>query len=363
MPQSTLSCISTARRSSSANRAPASIAPHRGVPTSERGRKRSIEPGKVLRPPCALIAFGLALLLLPGISRSAEPDCRFLVDDFNQAVDGGLDTEAQVLIDRIATSAGCGSYQVPAQRRLAALRLNVAQALMARGRPSDEYDHLLTTAELPEVLWQASATLGEVRFGERRFAEAARAYDRAIEIIKNESRTPVAPSRFEIEGLIERAAQARLLSANGLATNGSAQFVQAARDQRDGSVGGFYSGSVRGILPRAIPVPITFEYRKADLTGVGEQAARELVDVLKQQQPARVVLVGHTDIRGTAEFNMRLSRERAETIAAFLRQNGLDVAIDTVGKGAAEPVHLSDTSGLTQEDIYALDRRVEWQRQ
>jgi len=312
----------------------------------------------------ALVTVALTLTFAPGPARSAEADdCKTLIDDFNQAVDMGLDVKAQGLIDRIATSAACGAYQIPAQRRLAALRLNVAQTLMARGRPSMDYEHLLAAAEAPEVLWQASATLGEVRFGERHFAEAAQVYDRAIEIIKNETRTPTAPSQFEIESLVERAAQARLLSANGLAANGSAEFVQAAKDQRDGSIGGFYSRSVRGIQPRAIPVPITFEYRKADLTNVGGQAARELIDVLRQQRPSRIILVGHTDVRGTAEFNMKLSRERAETVAAFVRQNGLDIAVETIGKGASEPMRVSDTSGLTQEDIYALNRRVEWQRQ
>jgi hypothetical protein len=70
---------------------------------------------------------------------------------------------------------------------------------MARGRPISEYERLLTTAETPEVLWQASATLGEVRFGERRFAEAAEAYDRAIAIVKDETLTPTQPEKFEIE--------------------------------------------------------------------------------------------------------------------------------------------------------------------
>jgi outer membrane protein OmpA-like peptidoglycan-associated protein len=306
----------------------------------------------------------IALMIGLGFSRpAAAQDCKPLIDDFNRIVDAGLDTEAQVLVDRIATSAECGSYQIAVQRRLAALRLNAAQTLMARGRPPVDYDRLLIAAETPEVLWQASAMLADVRFGERRFAAAAQAYDRAIEIVKNETLTPSPPSKFEIEGLLERAAQARLLSANGLAVDGSAKFVQAAKDQRDGSVGGLYSRSVRGIIPRAIPVPITFEYRKASLTNIGEEAARELVDVLKQQRPSRVVLVGHTDVRGTAEFNLKLSRERAETIAAFVRQNGLEVAVETVGKGANEPMRVSDTSGLSQEDIYALNRRVEWQRQ
>ena len=76
------------------------------------------------------------------------------------------------------------------QRRLAAQRLSVVQLMMARGRPFADYDRLLLAAQSPEVLWQASATVGEVRFGERRFVEAAQAYDLAIEIIKNESLTP-----------------------------------------------------------------------------------------------------------------------------------------------------------------------------
>jgi outer membrane protein OmpA-like peptidoglycan-associated protein len=311
--------------------------------------------------PVILPALALFISLAASHPAGAE-DCKPLVDDFNRAVDAGLDAHAQVLVDKIATSAECGRYQIPAQRRLAALRLNAAQALMARGRPAGDYDRLLQAAESPEVLWQASATLAEVRFGERRFGDAAQAYDRAIEIVKNETLTPTAPSQFEIEGLVERAAQARLLAANGLAADGTRKFVQAAKDQRDGSVGGFYSRSVRGILPRALPVPITFEYRKATLTSIGEEAARELLDVLKQQHPSRVLLVGHTDVRGTAEFNMKLSRERAETIAAFVRQHGLHLEVETIGKGSNEPMRVSDTSGLSQEDIFALNRRVEWRR-
>ncbi len=292
-------------------------------------------------------------------ARSA--DCTEVIDGFNRAVDAGREREAQQLIDRIAQDAQCGRFQVAAQRRLAALRLAAVQSLLARGRPYAEFDRLLTEAERPEVLWQASATLGEVRFGERRFEQAAMAFDRAIEIMKNETRTPAAPSKFEIEGLIDRAAQARLLAANVGGTD-KGSFVRTARDQRDGKLGGIYSPSVRGIVPRAIPVPITFEYAKTTFTDVGSEAARELLSAIKEQLPDRIMLVGHTDVRGSAETNMKLSNARAEAVAAFLRENGINVVIDTDGKGASEPIRLHDTSGLTQEDIYALNRRVEWRR-
>jgi outer membrane protein OmpA-like peptidoglycan-associated protein len=312
-----------------------------------------------LRSGLAAAIIGTSVLPAAG---SAER-CQSLISEFNQLVDTGTENEAQQLIDKIATSAECGRYQVPAQRRLAALRLKSAQSLMARGRPVADYEYLLIAADAPEVLWQAAATLGEVRFGERQFAQSAQAYDRAIEIVKNETLTPVAPSKYDIDGLIERAGQTRLLAASGAESGGTVKFVKTAKDQRDGTIGGLYSRSVRGIVPRAIPVPITFEYRTTAFSGVGQDAAHELLDALKEQLPSRIVLVGHTDVRGTAEFNLKLSHERADAVASFLQQNGISVPIETDGKGANEPMHLSDTSGLSQEDIYALNRRVEWLRQ
>ena len=202
-----------------------------------------------------------------------------------------------------------------------------------------------------------------MRFGERRFADAAIAFDRAIEIMRNESLTPTAPSKFEVDGLVERSAQSRLLAANLRSGDEGGGFVRTARNQRDGKLGGVYAPSVRGIVPRALPVPITFEYRKASFTSVGEQAARELATAVREQQAQRVVLVGHTDVRGEPEFNVRLSVDRAEAVANFLRDNGVNIPVETIGKGATEPMQLTDTSGLTQDDIYALNRRVEWRRE
>jgi outer membrane protein OmpA-like peptidoglycan-associated protein len=314
-------------------------------------------------PPSSRFALLLAALLMnPAGSPVFAADCRPMLGDFNRAVDGGLEVEAQRQIDKIAASAECGRYQIAAQLRLAALRLSAAQLMMARGRPVADYDRLLTAAESSEVLWQASATMGEVRFGERRFADAAQAYDRAIEIIKNETLTPTSPSKYAIEGLVDRAAQSRLLAANATAARDGPKFVPTAKDQRDGTLGGFYSRSVRGITPRAIPVPITFDYARTTFTNIGDEAARELVNALREQRPARITLIGHTDVRGSAETNMRLSRARAEAVATFLRENGIDILVETDGKGANEPLRLSDTTGLSQDDIYALNRRVEWRR-
>jgi outer membrane protein OmpA-like peptidoglycan-associated protein len=310
-----------------------------------------------------LFTVAISACLFAAVGPALAADCKSLLEQFNHAIDTAQESEAQGLADKIAGSADCGQYQTAAQLRLAALRLSAAQIMMARGRPVSEYERLLTAAETTEVLWQASATLGEVRFGERRFGEAAEAYDRAIAIVKNETLTPDRPEKFEVEGLLTRSAQARLLAANVKMADGTTQFVKTARDQRDGTLGGIYSRSVRGIVPQAVPVPITFEYAKTAFTPIGEQAVRELADALREQRPARIRLVGHTDIRGSDETNKKLSAARAEAVAAYLKEAGIATVIETAGVGSSEPVKLLDSAGLSQDDIYALNRRVEFIRQ
>lgn len=305
----------------------------------------------------------LASIWLSMSGYALAADCKPMIDKFNQAIDGGHESVAQLEVDVIATSAECGIYQVPVQRRLAGLRLATAQGLMARGRPVTEFDRLLVAAERTEVLWQASATLGEVRFGERRFLDAAQAYDRAIEVVKNETLTPASPEKFEIEGLFRRAAEARLLAASIAAPDGQPRFVKTARNLRDGTIGGIYSRSVRGITPQVIPIPVTFEYAKTSFTPVGEQAAQELAAALKEQRVSQLRLVGHTDIRGSEETNLKLSVARAEAVATYLKQAGVDARIEASGVGATEPLQILDSSGLNQEDIFALNRRVEFFRQ
>jgi outer membrane protein OmpA-like peptidoglycan-associated protein len=289
--------------------------------------------------------------------------CAEMDASFNRLVDAGIDEDAEAMIDRFNDDASCTGYIIPAQRRLAAHRLAAAQKLMAAERPIGEFAPLVVSADRPGVLWQASATIAEIRFEQRRFGEAAHKFDEAIEIVKNETLTPKEPTRAEIEDLLDRAAQARLLAANHEREKANGGFVATLASTRDGTLGGLYSPRVRGIVPRVVPMPITFDYRSASLTPQGELAAGELARAIKEQRPARVTLVGHTDSRGGDDYNEKLSIARAEAVAEFLRRTQIDVPVEAEGVGASEPLHLSSTAGLTEEDIYALNRRVEWRRE
>ncbi|MBB6221406.1 DUF4384 domain-containing protein [Rhizobium leguminosarum] len=312
------------------------------------------------------------------LGRSAEPDqageeievanadtpaCTALLDKLNTAVAAKDINAAASEADAIAVSAECGQFQVNAQRRVAALRLSAAQEMMAANQPVADYEPLLVAADSPQVLWQASATLGEIYFSARRFADAAADYQQAIEIIKNETRTPKAPPADTISDLIQRAAQARILAANPTSDNPQGSFVPAEKDHRSGVLGGIYSENVRGIVPVSIPVPITFDFNKSSFTSIGTEAAQELLEALKEQKPGRVILIGHTDRRGADDYNQKLSERRAQAVADFLKSNGIDATIDAEGRGASEPVDVTATANLTEDDVDALNRRVEWRRE
>ncbi len=303
----------------------------------------------------AFFAGGFLLILLASaLAETCTP-----LDAVNKAIDAAQYEAAETQIAAMNANRNCAGFVMPVQRRLAAARLSAAQKLVEQKAPKKSYFDLIADAERPGVLWQASATLAELRFGERKFAEAAAGFDRAIEIVNNETLTPRDPGREAIENLLQRAAAARLLAANS--DNGKSGYVATAT--RDGKLGGIFSQHVRGVVPRIVPMPITFEYRSASLTEEGQQAAQELVRAIKEQQPQSVSLVGHTDLRGAPEFNKKLSLARAEAVAAFLRDHQVALPVQPEGVGADEPLQLGNTNGLTEEDIYALNRRVEWRRE
>jgi OOP family OmpA-OmpF porin len=82
----------------------------------------------------------------------------------------------------------------------------------------------------------------------------------------------------------------------------------------------------------------------------------ELGEFLQSKSNAYTVLAGYTDSVGTEDYNMRLSRRRAENVAAYLMSNyTIDPSrIVVTWYGKANPVASNDTA-----DGRSLNRRVE----
>jgi iron complex outermembrane receptor protein len=92
--------------------------------------------------------------------------------------------------------------------------------------------------------------------------------------------------------------------------------------------------------PVAAPAPVAhsymvfFDFNKSDLT---PQAATIVDQAAKNAGPAKVTkleVTGHTDTVGSDAYNMRLSRRRAESVAAELEKNGIASSeIEIIAKG------------------------------
>jgi outer membrane protein OmpA-like peptidoglycan-associated protein len=108
-----------------------------------------------------------------------------------------------------------------------------------------------------------------------------------------------------------------------------------------------------------VPVPINFVFRKAEFTEEGTKAANLLLQYLLLRQPPFISMTGHADERGTSAFNMTLSSDRLEAVAAFLRAGGYTGQVELIPKGDWEPFAGVDRSVVPREQLYDLDRRVE----
>jgi outer membrane protein OmpA-like peptidoglycan-associated protein len=301
-------------------------------------------------------------VVMPGTGL-AQADCVDLLERFNAAIAARALVEVKALEAQIAGDAVCGGRLVDVQRRRAALQLTLApQIIGIVGHPDPEAERLLLEADQPEVLWQAAKALGDVRFSQRRYADATTAFERALEIIKNPAKTPRAPDQLTIRQIFDRATESRLLAANEQDKQRLPVYVPVAKDHRDGSPGGSFSEEIRGFEPTVVPLPIQFETASAVLSPVGQKAAEELLEALRNQQPKQLTIVGHADERGGDAYNLRLSEDRIKTVKKFLQDGGIQATITTSGRGKREPLKLEDASDLTQEEIWALNRRVEWRR-
>ncbi|MFQ5569533.1 MAG: OmpA family protein [Rhodothermales bacterium] len=100
---------------------------------------------------------------------------------------------------------------------------------------------------------------------------------------------------------------------------------------------------------------ILFDFDSAALRPEARENLRRLAESLQEYENTDLVIIGHTDARGSDAYNQHLSVRRAASASGFLKS--LHVApsrITTLGKGETEPVASNDTDAGRQEN-----RRVE----
>jgi Cys-rich repeat protein len=111
--------------------------------------------------------------------------------------------------------------------------------------------------------------------------------------------------------------------------------------------------------PKAGPPPqctlgsVYFDFNESALTTEASATLTKNADCLKQVSRP-ITIVGHTDPRGTAEYNIALSERRARSVQTYLERLGT-----TGGRMAVLPRGALDATG-TNEPTWAQDRRADF---
>lgn len=101
---------------------------------------------------------------------------------------------------------------------------------------------------------------------------------------------------------------------------------------------------------------ILFAFNKSDLNADAKKNLSQFANVLKTYNDADVAIYGHTDNVGTAAANQKVSQNRADAVASFLKEKGVakEQIKEVAGMSYDQPVASNDT-----EAGRAQNRRVE----
>lgn len=112
-----------------------------------------------------------------------------------------------------------------------------------------------------------------------------------------------------------------------------------------------------------IPSDVLFDTDSAELREEADDQLSAAAETLLEDCPAsRIVVVGHTDSRGTEEYNLDLSLRRAEAVIEWMVEFGIDRSIfEADGAGESELLEPDVRSdGTFDQEVGARNRRVEF---
>ena len=111
--------------------------------------------------------------------------------------------------------------------------------------------------------------------------------------------------------------------------------------------------SARGLIVNMSDV--LFDSGKYTLRPVAREKLAKLSGIVLAYPSLKLEVEGHTDSVGTDEYNMKLSENRADSVRAYLVQQGINASsIPARGFGESQPVATNDTAAGRQQN-----RRVE----
>jgi len=104
----------------------------------------------------------------------------------------------------------------------------------------------------------------------------------------------------------------------------------------------------------SLSMAIRFDFASARLRPEGAAVLDRLATALQASdlRAGRFLIEGHTDAKGVADYNLRLSQQRADEVRRYLQLHGVDEQrLSAVGRGSQEPANAA-------QPLAAENRRV-----
>lgn len=141
-------------------------------------------------------------------------------------------------------------------------------------------------------------------------------------------------------------------------TNHGGSYMEAARIRvyKTEGAGGKTLAQQLAETGRAVVREIRFGFNSAEILPGSEAVLGQIAATLREDPRLELIIEGHTDNVGGAEFNLELSRKRTEAVKRWLVDKGGigEIRLVTVGYGLTRPMADNAT-----EEGRAQNRRVE----
>lgn len=292
----------------------------------------------------------MASVLTVSLTTSAEASCKPLVEADAELVD--VETTDPFVLDTLlkqAEGAGCTSDEIAQISRW------VAKAMLFKAaresKTLTEAEPLLTEAVEVAGIWEVQNSLGDVARERRDFDEAALRYQLALQDVSfladpASTYLDLPPGDDVLKKLRSKANETRLL-ATGFVTLPGRPACQIQSTSA---------------WTTKVVAPIRFETDKAVMTPEGREAADELFSclaALPSGDVKSITIIGHTDERGSHAYNQVLSERRAQAVNAFLKDSGLTLNLEVVGRGETQLFTPDSAFNYNQDERWQMSRRVE----
>ena len=141
---------------------------------------------------------------------------------------------------------------------------------------------------------------------------------------------------------------------------------QKANGVASDGVQGSVEISSQGLSPKAVPEislgdydgfepSVYFDYDRFDVKLSYVEVIKKIAQIMRENHTSKILLEGHSDERGTREYNVALGHKRAESVAKALEAEGIErQRMDTISFGEEDPA-----DNTPNENGWAKNRRCD----